>query len=228
MFKLISPQVDQQTLSAEMGRLSRGGPAFFYAKLPTSQVAVCLSLVRAGFFVVDTGITLAWAGSDNFRGSDIKVSVVRPDQHQAVADIAARCFRWSRFHLDPQIPADLASRVKRRWVENYCRGQRGSVLYVGETGASVAGFLAVIESRINNHPGAVIDLVGVAPEFHRRGVGSALVKFFVNEWQGRVDELRVGTQAANIQSLRFYGQHDFRIVDSSYTMHSHFYNGQIT
>jgi hypothetical protein len=40
--------------------------------------------------------------------------------------------------------------------------------------------------------------------------------------------LRVGTQAANIQSLRFYGQHDFRIVDSSYTMHSHFYNGQIT
>lgn len=228
VFKLASPQVSREPLSAEMAELSRQGDAFFYAKLPTSEVTTCMILSGAGFSVIDTGITFLWSGGKGAAPRmNISVGPVRPEQHHAVADIAARCFRWSRFHLDPRIPVKLANLVKRRWIENYCRGQRGAALYVGEIGDTIAGFLAVIESKADNRPLAIIDLIGVSPEHQGRGIGAALVRFFVDEWRGRVAELRVGTQAANIASLRFYERNGFQIVESNYVLHAHYQDGEI-
>ncbi len=144
-------------LSTEMTKLANGGDAFFFAKLPAYEVAQCMILARAGFAVVDTGISFAWAGGGESLSANVDVTVVRPEQHDAVAEIAERCFRWSRFHLDPQIPVALANLIKRRWVESYCRKQRGDILYVGEVGGSIAGFLAVIESTVNNRSMATIE-----------------------------------------------------------------------
>lgn len=216
-------------LSAEMAKLANGGDAFFFAKLPTGNVAQSMILARVGFSVVDTGITFAWAGEDGGAPpAGVSVGLVRPEQHPAVADVAGRCFRWSRFHLDPQIPVELANLVKRRWIENYCLGRRGSALYAGEVDGATAGFLAVIESTVHGRPVASIDLVGVAPEHQGRGVGAALVQRFVDEWYGRVSELRVGTQAANIQSIRFYERIGFRAVESTYVLHVHYRHGKIS
>ena len=120
VFKLISTQVDQEVLSVEMSRLCQQRETFFYAKLPTTDANTCLSLSRAGFLVVDTGITLAWNRTDQAQPSNVNVSVLRPEQHQEVIGIASRCFRWSRFHLDSRIPNEFANRIKYKWVENYC------------------------------------------------------------------------------------------------------------
>lgn len=215
-------------LSAEMAERAEGGDTFFFAKLPTSDVAQSMILARVGFSVVDTAITFNWAGED--RGtlpSGVAVGLARPEQHQAVADIATRCFRWSRFHLDPQIPTELANLVKRRWIESYCLGRRGSALYAAEVDGATVGFLAVLESAVLGRSVASIDLVGVASEHQGRGVGAALVRRFVDEWRGRVSELRVGTQAANIRSIRFYERIGFRAVESTYVLHVHYRHGKI-
>ena len=95
------------------------------------------------------------------------------------------------------------------------------MLYVGRIGGAIAGFLAVIESRVGTRSIAVIDLVGVSPEHQGRRVGTALVRRFIEEWRGRAAELRVGTQAANVQSLRFYERNGFRVVQSDYVLHAH-------
>jgi dTDP-4-amino-4,6-dideoxy-D-galactose acyltransferase len=229
VFKLVTLQFanQEQALSEEMANLVKAGSAFFYAKLPTSEIGLCRALSRAGFAVIDTGITFEWTGPAEAAPADVSVGIARPAQYEAVAAIAERCFRWSRFHLDPSIPSELANRVKRRWIENYCRGQRGSALYVGEIGGAVAGFLAVIESRAGNRTTAMIDLVGVAPEHQGRRVGTALAQRFVDEWRGKSEALRVGTQAANIPSMRFYERNGFRAVESNYVLHAHFRNGGI-
>ncbi len=219
--------VAEGRLAAEMVELANGGDAFFFARMPTTDVSQCAAFSRAGFSVVDTGITFAWAGEVEAPQSDISVGVVRPEQHAAVTEIAGRCFRWSRFHLDPRIPVGLANLVKRRWIESYCRGHRGTVLYVGSVDDRVAGFLAVLESSMENRPYAAIDLIGVSPEYQGRGVGTALVRRFVEDWRERAKELRVGTQAANVQSLRFYERNGFRAVGSSYVLHAHYYGGGI-
>jgi ribosomal protein S18 acetylase RimI-like enzyme len=223
VFKLAEggEEPSQAQLEAQMEQLAAGRAAFFYAKVPTRQVGKATTLVRSGFAVVDTAITFAWRGSARDRPAAVTVTPAQPDQHGAVASIAGSAFRWSRFHLDPRISDEAANLVKRRWIENYLSGKRGAALYVAQADGAVAGFLAVLESQSHDRSAAIIDLIAVAPGLQGRGIGGALVDAFVAEWRGKVDELRVGTQAANIQSLRFYENAGFRIAETSFVLHAH-------
>lgn len=227
VFKWVGqPQgTDDVSLEREMASLAKGGGAFFYAKLPTRNIAQCTVFERAGFGVVDTGVTFSWAGELQEKLADIDIGLAGAANHEAVAEIAERCFRWSRFHLDPHIPLELANLIKRRWIENYCQRRRGESLYVAQIDGNVAGFLAVLKSSRGNQLVAAIDLIGVDQAYQGCGVGSALIRRFIADWKGHVDELIVGTQIANIQSMRFYERNGFRVTDSSYVFHAHYLNG---
>jgi ribosomal protein S18 acetylase RimI-like enzyme len=228
-FRLASEGVGGRdgTLALEMAGLAGSGDAFFYAKLPTSGVQECIALADAGFAVIDTAITLSSSGSTQTAAGDYDVGIASHDQYEAIPKIAETCFRLSRFHLDPKIPVSAANSIKRRWLESYVQGTRGSTLYAAARDGQVAGFLAVIDYSVKGRPTAVIDLLGVAEEHQRRGAGAALVRHFVNDWRGRASELRVGTQAANIRSLRLYENSGFRIVESNYVLHAHYRHGEI-
>ena len=217
----------EDLLSVEMTNLVQSGNAMFYAKLPTAEVVECLALSRVGFDVIDTAITFESIGSTGRAPSDVRVGIAHSANYEEVAAIAESCFQWSRFHLDPRIPTELANLIKRRWIESYFYGLRGSTLYVGQIGGTIAGFLAVLQSGHVNRTAAVIDLIGVAPQYQGRGVGTALVKRFVDEWRHRSDLLRVGTQAANIASMRLYERNGFSVVESNFVMHAHFLSGVI-
>lgn len=223
----LSASLEESRLRAEMDRLANGRSAFFYAKIPTADVAASLTLQRTGFSVVDTAITFRWCEGHRPAQSGVEVAPVSSAQGEAVAAIAATSFVWSRFHLDPKIPASAANLVKRRWIENYVTGKRGSGLYAATVKGEVAGFLAVLEADANHRKVAVIDLIGVSGAHQQHGVGTALVQAFVRDWRTRVSELRVGTQAANIRSLRFYESNGFRISDTSFVLHAHVRNGQV-
>lgn len=173
-------------------------------------------LEHAGFRVVDVNMTLerdGWAGL----ASTGVVAPATPDQHGELLRIAGSCFRYSRFHLDPLIPRELADRVKREWVRSYVEGTRGVELLAAEHEGRPAGFLAVLEARDGAR---VIDLVGVASDAQSRGVGEALVTAFAQR-HGEGRTLRVGTQAANIPSLRLYEKLGFRIASAHYVLHCH-------
>ncbi len=215
-------------LKAAMEALAGDATAFFYAKVGTACAGDVQRLAQAGFAVVDTNVIFEWpAGRESSVLSNSGVSVARalPVQHAALQDIAARCFRYSRFHLDPLFPGETADRIKREWIGNYCAGHRGTALYVAMVNDEPAGFLAVIETA-GAIPGAAIDLVGVAPEHQGHGVGTALVTHFIEQWRPRAGVLRVGTQIANLPSIAFYQSKGFRIVESSYVLHAHCLNGE--
>ncbi len=216
------------SLRGVMATLAGGGDAFFYAKLGVDRITDVTQLGRAGFVVVDTNVTLEWSGSDVPVGpaGDVVVVDALPAQHAALQDIAARSFRCSRFHLDPLFPNETANLIKRKWTESYCLGKRGTALYAAQVDGKPAGFLAAIETT-EGVPSAAIDLVGVAPEYQGRGVGTALVMHFIERWRGRVVVLRVGTQIVNIPSLSLYERCGFRSAESAYVLHAHYRNGAV-
>ena len=214
-------------LQAQMTSLASRADAFFYAKLPTSDVRACLELSRCGFGVVDTALTLSRDTSAGQTPGGVRLGIATTEQHAGVLRIADTCFRWSRFHLDPLIPLEAANRVKHRWLQSYLEGKRGSALYAAEAHGDVAGFLAVLESSQEGRRVAIIDLLGVAQEHQGKGVGHALVQLFIQDWRGRAEELRVGTQAANLRSLRLYEQNGFRMAASDYVLHAHCRGGEI-
>lgn len=207
--------------------------AMYYTKVDSADVDLVRRLASEGFSAVDVNVTL---GLDKSSSSDIcaagtrsvcSISEIGSEQHRDVLDIASSCFRYSRFHLDPLIPDEIANQVKREWVQNYILGKRGEQLFVASVDSRPAGFLAVLVAKVNGKKAGVIDLIGVGRQFQRRGIGQALVDHFFAEYRGKVDSFFVGTQIANTPSLRMYQKLGFSIIKAAYVMHLHVRAGTV-
>jgi dTDP-4-amino-4,6-dideoxy-D-galactose acyltransferase len=200
--------------------------ALYYVKVPTQQIDTVRGLGAQGFYVVDVNVTLSrilhptpYTLHSLYKG--VIVQDIEPAHYNAVLDIAGSCFRYSRFHLDPAIPDRLAHAVKRAWVQSYIEGNRGERLLVALLDGQPAGFLAVLQTTVQGEPCRVIDLIGVHHRCQGQGVGKALVTFLIEDSGGRYPAIRVGTQAANIPSLRLYESLGFHMQETTYVLHAH-------
>ena len=189
-----------------------------YARVDVANTEAVARMTAQGFAVVDVNVTFAHRRSgETRRTKPILVEQARPEHGEVLADIAGRCFRFSRFHLDPNVSDELADKIKREWVRSYSSGKRGIELLAALDGGKPVGFLAVLESG----DARVIDLIGVAPEAQGRGAGRALVDAFVERHREHARELLVGTQAANIPSVRLYEAAGFALASAAYVLHLH-------
>ena len=198
------------------------GRSLYYAKVPTDRTDDARSLEEVGLHVVDVNVTFTRNGLPAAMSDDgVEVLPLGSGDADALLDIAQSCFRYSRFHLDSEIPRETADAVKREWIASYVAGRRGEELLVAHADGRPAGFLAVLEDRDVR----VIDLVGVAKESQGRGIGAALVAAFINRHGSAAAELRVGTQIANLPSLRLYGRFGFEVTSSAYVLHGYLGSG---
>jgi len=204
------------------------GTAFVFAKVSVTRVDLAKAATRAGFYLVDTNVTLQHFASarNDVPDKGVVIEPAAAPDHAAVQDIASSAFRYSRFHLDPGFPRALADRVKREWARSCCEGKRGSGLFVSRREGRVAGFLAVLTTTDDGRTAAVIDLIAVDRSAQGAGVGTALVRHFVRECRTRTDVLRVGTQLANFPSLALYRRCDFSVIGAKYVLHAHLKNGK--
>lgn len=202
--------------------------AMYYAKIDTNQVEKVKQLQATGLYVVDVNVTLGLdtaslpdAVTGVSKPSGCSIEEIRPEHCAQVLRIAAGCFRYSRFHLDPQISKSMADRIKEEWIQNYIRRQRGEQLFVATVDQCPVGFLAVLASQRDGKEIRTIDLMGVDGAFQGKGLGKALVAFFIDRYKTKSDYLEVGTQAANIVSMRLYQRCGFSIDRTRYVMHGH-------
>jgi ribosomal protein S18 acetylase RimI-like enzyme len=187
---------------------------FYFAKVATDRIADVRALERRGFGVVDTNVTFELQ-REVVVDSNVEVGSLVDAEADAVLAIAGSAFRYSRFHLDPEVGTELAHHVKREWIRNYVRGVRGDGLLVARHGGRPIGFLAPLVA----HGTAAIDLVAVATDAHGRGAGSALVAAFCTRYAGK--PRIVGTQVANVPSIRLYTKLGFALARSQYILHHH-------
>ena len=194
--------------------------AFYFAKVPTQDVTEVRALCHLGLYPVDVNITLR---HHRVELTQEVSNIVESAQgfENIVEEIAASCFMYSRFHLDPQIPQAVANEIKRAWVRNYLQGKRGDKLLLCLRDGNAAGFLAVKLDETEEGGLATIELLGVDTRYQRQGVGRELVAAFIKAYEGRARTLQVGTQAANIPSLRLYESMGFRLAHTSYVLHGH-------
>lgn len=195
--------------------------AFYFSKVPTERIADVKALTRVGFDVVDVNVTFEMAPPTDTRRLRVDVGECTPAAVDAVLDIAGSCFRYSRFHLDPRVEKKIADDIKREWVRNYALKKRGDHLFVAHVDGKPAGFLAAIVVDAHGKKQAVIDLVGVGTEFQKRGVGESLVNAFAEHYKKSVPSLAVGTQVANVPSVRLYEKMGFSFAKSTYVLHKH-------
>ena len=194
-------------------------PLFATAKVAVDGVREAARLQDLGFRVVDVGLQFEADAGRLADGDTAAVRPARPDDRDAVRDIAGRAFRWSRFHLDPGFPPALADRIKAEWAGNWFSGRRGDAMLVAERHGQVAGFLLALAA----HGRAVIDLIAVAPEHAGHGLGQAMSRRLATTPVGGAVQptVGVGTQAANTAAARFYEGLGFRLAGAGYVLHHH-------
>ena len=189
-------------------------PGFYFAKVATDRIADVHTLSSLGFRVVDTAVTFELV-RDIPVATAIDVMDCTAADTERVLAIAGSAFRYSRFHLDPAVGLELAHRVKREWIANYVRKQRGDALLVARSEGVPVGFLAALDSAGT----ATIDLIAVASDAHGRGIGTALCAAFAIRYRGQ--PRIVGTQVANVPSIRMYTKLGYELARSQYVLHLH-------
>jgi ribosomal protein S18 acetylase RimI-like enzyme len=194
------------------------GRVFVDAKVPTHRLDCVRSLQRMGFYLVDTHVVFekqidraaAWQTECDIRPAD-------QSDEEAVVEIARKNFRYSRFHLDPAINPTIANTIKADWTRNYFKGDRGDRMVVATVNGKAAGFLMIL------HTGEqmVIDLIAVDADYRQRGLASAMIASAQRDAPSELTTLKVGTQVANIPSMRVYERMGFRSSASNYVFHYH-------
>jgi ribosomal protein S18 acetylase RimI-like enzyme len=217
VFRVGDPD-DDGALAAHVRGQAR---AFYYAKIDAARIDAVRRLARAGFVVVDTNVVFELDRPAQLAGDfpGVTVGQVEGDE-EAILEVAATSFTRTRFHLDPLVGLELANAIKREWCRNYTRGRRGDHLFVARLEGRPAGFLAALATPSS----AVIDLIAVGPAFQRRRVGAALIAAFTDRYRGR-GALQVGTQVANLPSVRLYERMGFSLAASQYVLHLHVEKG---
>lgn len=215
------------TWNAQRWRSHLPSPAFCDACLPCDRVDGLRLLESLGFGLVDTTIMLQCCPTANTglaetsRSSVLTVRPAQPADREALVALAGRAFRYSRFHLDPEVDGAIADQIKADWVANCCDGNRGDRLWVAIWNGEIAGFLAAIVAPAAAPRIAIIDLVAVDPRLQGQGIGRSLVIEFMQHYRDRCTLLQVGTQAANISALRLYTSFGFAVTQSQYLLHYH-------
>jgi len=191
---------------------------FLYTKVSTDELEKVSALEKLGFHVVDTALTFEKAVSKrNSLVGNCALRFAKLADRKSVMEIAEKNFRYSRFHLDPQIDKSLAGRIKSEWAGNYFTGKRGDQMVVATEGERVVGFNQILHGQNGT---LVIDLIAVDSVVRRRGVAQDMIAYSENE-SGAFSKIRVGTQAANVASVRLYEKLGFRLIGSQYVLHYH-------
>lgn len=198
--------------------------AFLFARAATERVDLLHALSGLGFQVVDVNVTFERStshGAMPVGASTVKVCLAEPRHQGDVLRIAGSCFRYSRFHLDPLVPDGTADGIKRAWVSSYIQGLRGEALWIALIDGRPVGFAAMLAQESGGMRRMVIDLIGVDTDHHGQGVGTQMVASVVDAYAQKCDRVIVGTQAANIPSMRLYERCGFRVASTTYVLHLH-------
>lgn len=141
----------------------------------------------------------------------------KPPKIDTFVELVQIVAQTSRYYKDPNIPHKLALEIYRRWFENSLFEGYADAVYVASDNHKPVGWLSV---KFKNRT-AVIDLIGILPEWQRKGIGEHLLKQAVLELPKNISQLDVVTEGENVAAIRFYSRLGFLVESVELVYHKH-------
>ena len=194
--------------------------AFIQARVASEDVGTLVHLQSLGFSVIDCNVSLELANTHlpSLKFDRKLTRFSQKSDENEVRSLAREIFSQNRFHRDPRISNDLASRIKEEWAGNFYHGQRGDWMVVFKDEFGVGGFLQLIKFSEDI---IIIDLIAVSKRLQRRGIARSMIYFALINCIDQPVILRVGTQLSNIASIALYQNLGFKIISTAYQLHLH-------
>lgn len=174
-----------------------------FCLLPLSKIASVHEAAHRGFKLVDVRVEFSVRPS-------LVIPAVReakPQDADAIKQIAYRSFRKTRFHNDRHFDRDKVNAMYANWALT----SKGAT-FVVEGNAGIAGFVVVGDTHL--------ELIAVDPDQRGHRYGAALAKAAIGyAYARRRDELRVVTQGGNHAAQRTFQGAGFELVDTSLWLH---------
>jgi ribosomal protein S18 acetylase RimI-like enzyme len=166
------------------------------------------------FHLVDVRITFV----HQFRGQPLSPSPnanirrVLPSEVGILREIALDSYRESRFYFDRRMARERVSALYETWIVKSCNGYADVVFVAHDSDQRPIGFVSCDLSR--EQKDGSVGLIGVNQDFRGQGVGTALVQqALLWCFQRGMNNVRVVTQARNVEAQRLYQRNDFVTED---------------
>ena len=131
--------------------------------------------------------------------------------------IARSNFRYSHFHMDPNLSQTRSNELFACWIENDVKGRADKVLLIEDRG-QVAGFVTLnIDPNSEEALGfkiGEIDLIAVSAEHQGKGLGRHLVLAGLEWLRPQVQYVEARTQLMNHSALNTFTKNQFQLLNS--------------
>lgn len=191
---------------------------FLYSKTG-DDANITLKAKDLGFYLVDVAITMK-KDNDHYvlkLDNNFLYEKANKEHSLELQNIASKSFENDRFQNDPKISYNIASKIKKEWIANFFKGERGDNCFIATHNKKVIGFLLAIKNNDN----IIIDLIAVDKKYRGLGVGKNLIKFTQNYYRNTSSSIEVGTQLRNKESIKLYNSLGFQFISHNLVWHYH-------
>ena len=182
---------------------------FIVAKVPGPDPLVCQALEAAGFYLTDTGVTLARVPGPISETKEVTPELTWAQQAGDPAEIARifnSLFFDGRFYHDPRIPEETADRLWETAIYNQVRGEADRILFLLSAGRPI-GLASIKDTDAGPDRTEKVGrlfIFGLLPSHRGRGLGKPLLAELLRRIQDQYQRLEVGTSTYNLPALRVY------------------------
>ena len=193
------------------------GQLFIWSKIPTDNIDKLICLQRLGFYIVDTNVQFSLSNKISHKNKS-NLRFANSSDEADLRALARNAFKYNRFIRDPNISSEIASKIKEEWVGNFFLGKRGKWMIVIEDNSKIIGFLQLISKNQNT---IVIDLIAIDEKSRGKGLAKEMISYAYENCLKKDGTIEVGTQIANIPSIKLYSNLSFHMNSASYVPHMH-------
>lgn len=174
-------------------------PCLLTSRVNAANLTACRALENSGFHLIECYLEL----EHNLKDippvkTEYRISPFIESELYQLEKIALESFRYSRFHLDPEINKMDADRSRAEWVKNACLGRAEWVL-VSHEGNVPSGFVICMKNTLKQQLIGKLDLIAVHPTHRGRNIGYHLTVAFLTYCKNQgYSSAQVGTQSHNI------------------------------
>ena len=196
-----------------INELSKYDFIYSKSKINSNNISKAKNL---NFYLVTTSVLFKLNNKFKKNYPNDKHVVIAKEEHLLqMQDIAKKSFIHDRFHQDPNIPNKIASIIKKKWISNFFKNERGHQCFLYLNNNIVEGFLLTLKKQNN----VIIDLIAVRESARGKGVGKKLINAMLNFYDGNLLEFKVETQINNMLSIKLYQTLGYQLSDYNLIWH---------
>lgn len=215
--RLVGPFESSSTLAAALQAAVERDLRLVYGVCGHEDATSYRIALAAGGRFVDAKRTYA-LGLANVQPTRIDIEDAGDDacSRRQLRSLAWQAAEFSRFRIDPALPAGSWRRMYSAWVRNSLSGQLSDAVLVERADGRIIGMITVSHSGKRGQ----IGLFAVDHRWRGRGIGHRLLDAALQRCRAEgCDELVVVTQGGNIAACRSYERAGYCVIEEQDIFH---------